>query len=144
MKKSIGVALVMAGVMAGMVALSGMYQTQAEEKAPPAKKPALQKFMRAKLELSQKILEGLVSEDFEVIEKNAQGLLLLAIAEEWKVSNDPLYTQHSQEFRRTVKQIGKMAKDQNLDGASLGFVQLTMGCIECHRFVRNQLVAGEK
>lgn len=159
MKKKFGFTVVVASLAVALGSLCFLYQTSAEDKAnadkasavkagaqdkkPPEKKPALQKFMRAKLEHSQKVLDGLVTEDFELIEKHAQAMLLLAIAEEWKVSNDPLYTQHSQEFRRTVKQIGKMAKDRNLDGASLAFMQLTMNCIECHRFVRNQLIAGE-
>jgi hypothetical protein len=30
----------------------------------------------------------------------------------------------------------KMAKDKNLDGAALAYVQLTMSCVNCHKYVR--------
>lgn len=107
-------------------------------------KPGLQAFMQRKLEFSQAALEGLVTEDFEQIEKSAGGMLVLSKAEEWQVSNDMLYRQHSNEFQRVLKQLEKAAKDKNIDGSSLAFVQMTMNCIECHRFVRDKLVAAER
>ena len=36
--------------------------------------------------------------------------LLLSVAEEWKVSKESLYVQHSEEFRRAVKQVDKMSR----------------------------------
>lgn len=123
---------------------AGEKQTEKKQPAKKAeKKPTLQKFMHAKLELSQDLLHGLVIEDFDRIEKRARAMSILTVAEEWNVSNDPLYKQHSDQFSRTAKQIVAAAEKQNLDAASLGFVQLTMTCIECHRFVRNQLVTKE-
>src|SRR6185369_7972559 len=83
----------------------------------PAKKPALQKFMRAKLNLSQGLLEGLVVEDFTQLDRDSKALLVLSLAEEWNVSNDSLYKQHSEEFRRAIKQLGKAAQEKNLDAA---------------------------
>jgi hypothetical protein len=126
---------------AGGFGLAQAFQAADEPETPPLRSPALQKFMRGKLALSQGILEGLVVEDFERIEKNSAGLMLMSAAAQWQVSNDPIYKQHSNEFQRTVKQLQKAAKEKNLDGASLGFVQLTMNCIECHRFTRTVLLA---
>ena len=149
MSKRVMITLLLTGVVVGGSWFSRDQVTRAQDKAEkvekaPAKKPALQKFMRAKLDLSQGLLEGLVTENFELIDKNAKNLLALSIAEEWNISNDPLYIQHSKEFRQTVKQISKMANNKNLDGASLSFVQMTMSCMECHRFVRNDLIAERK
>lgn len=131
------------GAIAGVALFLGDSPSSAADKEPAAKKPALQKFMQAKLDLSQGLLEGLVTEDFDLIDKNAKGLLLLSIAEEWNVSKDPLYKQHSDEFRSAVKQISKMAQEKNLDGASLGFVKVTMSCIECHKLVRSPSFATQ-
>ena len=143
--------LLLTGLVVGGGSFRSHFATGAQDKVKktetakaPAKKPALQKFMRAKLDLSQGILEGLVTEDFATIEKNAKSLQVLSIAEEWNVSNDPIYVQHSKDFRQTVAQISKMAAAKNIDGASLSFVQMTLSCIECHRFVRNELIAQEK
>lgn len=135
--------LLLSGIVAGMSSFRVSPAAIGDDKPAAPKKSVLQKFMQAKLDMSQALMEGLVTEDFDRLEKNAKALLLLSIAEEWKVSADPLYKQHSEEFRRAVKQIDKMAMSRNLDGASLSFVQMTMSCIECHRFVRNVLVTKQ-
>lgn len=139
-------------LIAGVVAVAGVQigskQGVGDELTaiPPkfSDKPGLQKFMHQKLSLSQDVLEGLVTEDFEKIQKNAAAMLVLSKAEEWQVSNDMLYRQHSHEFQRVLKQMEKSAKDKSIDGSSLAFVQMTMNCIECHRFVRDILVADQK
>ncbi len=43
--------------------------------------------------------------------------LRLSQAEQWRISNDALYKQHSAEFLRAAKQLTKGAKDSNLDAA---------------------------
>lgn len=113
----------------------------AEAPKGPAKTPAMQKFMRAKLSLTQGILEGLVSEDFERINRNSNALILLTAAEEWKQQGTPLYKQHSDEFRTAVKDLRAMAQKKNLDGAALAYLHVTTSCIECHRYVRSPLIA---
>jgi hypothetical protein len=112
-----------------------------DEKAAP-KKTALQTFMRRKLESSQKILEGLAVEDFDLIAQGAKDLKGISAAAEFVVSKDALYTQHANEFRRIVDRLEKTAKEKRLDGSALSYMDLTMSCIECHRFVRNVLIAG--
>lgn len=138
--------LVLIGGLVVAVSLPSVAPQSIGEEKPAGRlrfsdKPGLQEFMRRKLDLSQSVLEGLVTEDFDKIDKGAVALLVLSKAEEWQVSNDMLYRQHSNEFQRAIKQLEKGAKDKNIDGASLAFVQMTMNCIECHRFVRDKLVA---
>ena len=127
-----------AGLNSG--ARSGIGDEQATKGSKFSDKPGLQAFMHRKLDLSQDVLEGLVTENFEKIQKNATAMLVLSKAEEWQVSNDMLYRQHSHEFQRVLKQMEKSAKDKSIDGSSLAFVQMTMNCIECHRFVRDKLM----
>ena len=118
-------------------------RTQAEDtqkKAPPKKSAVMQAFMKVKLTQAQAMLEGLTVEDFDQIERNAAAMFLLTKAEQWKASKDPQFLQHSQEFERVTTQLAKYAKDKNLDGASLMYVQLTLNCIECHRFVRDKAI----
>lgn len=93
-------------------------------------------FMRAKLQHSQKVLEGLAMEDFDLIAKNSQKLSLLSLAEDWQVLETPEYAQHSMEFRRSADALTEAAKKKNLDGAALQYVDVTLKCVNCHKYVR--------
>lgn len=99
-------------------------------------------FMRVKLSQSQKVLEGLALEDFDMIAKNAQAMSLLSQESNWKVLQTAEYLRQSQDFQRTADAIRDAAKKKNLDGAALGYVELTMKCIQCHKYVRNVRMAS--
>jgi hypothetical protein len=103
----------------------------------------LAKFMRAKLGSTDKILEGLVTEDFEKIAEGAKELETLSSAEQWRVSNDAMYAHFSADFRLVAKNLQKDAADKELDAASMKYIRLTLSCIECHKFVRATLVADQ-
>jgi hypothetical protein len=99
-------------------------------------------FMKVKLSQSQKVLEGLALEDFDMIAKNAQAMSLLSQESNWKVLQTAEYLRQSQDFQRTADAIRDAAKKKNLDGAALGYVELTMKCIQCHKYVRNVRMAA--
>jgi len=111
-------------------------------KPPKAKAPdrELGEFMRKKLEASNKILEGLALEDTDLIKEGASQLAEMSHTEKWLVSQDPMYKQFSNEFRRNALKLVEAANDRNIDRAALRWMDTTMSCIECHRFVRNDLV----
>lgn len=98
-------------------------------------------FMRAKLEHSQKVLEGLTMEDFDKIAKHAQEMSLLSQASTWQVLQTPEYHDRSVEFRRSVDTLTEAAKKKNLDGAALAYVDVTMKCVSCHKYVRKVRMA---
>jgi len=114
-------------------------QAQAKRQEPKA---ALSDFMRQKLDASNQILEGLVTEDFELVGKGASELQELSTSEEWRISNDALYRQYSAEFLRIVQRLEKSAKDKKLEGSTLIWIEATMGCIECHKHARSILIAA--
>lgn len=117
---------------------------QSDARPEKAKEPALAKFMRAKLNASAQILEGLCLEDFEAIQKGAEKLQSMSNEERWRVSNDAMYRQQSAEFRDAVDNILTAAKEKkNLDSAALAWTKTTLSCIECHRWVRNTLLADQ-
>jgi len=93
-------------------------------------------FMRAKLEHSQKVLEGLTLEDFDKIAKHAQEMSLLSQASTWQVLQTPEYHDRSVEFRRSVDAITEAARKKNLEGTALAYVEATMKCVSCHKYVR--------
>jgi hypothetical protein len=106
------------------------------------KENELSAFMRAKLLHSQKILEGLTTEDYNMVAKHSQELSLLSQAESWQVFQTPEYMQHSAEFRRSADSLTKAAKEKNMDGAALAYVEVTFKCINCHKYVRRVRTAG--
>lgn len=97
----------------------------------------LSKFMRRKLGHSQKVLEGVVVKDFDMIAKNAQAMGLLSLDASWQVIQTAEYFQRSTEFRRTASTLERMAREENLDGAGLSYIQLTTQCFDCHKYVRD-------
>ena len=104
-------------------------------------KPPVATFMRAKLGHTQKLLEALTTEDFETMAKESQQLSLLTLAEQWEVLQTADYQQHSREFRRTADSLTEAAQKKNLDGAAFAYVELTMKCVNCHKYIKKARMA---
>jgi hypothetical protein len=94
-------------------------------------------FMRAKLDHAQKVMEGLALEDYAVIAKHSQELSLISQASNWQVLQTPEYRNQSTEFRRATDAIRNAAQKKNLDGATLAFMEMTLKCVQCHKYVRD-------
>lgn len=130
MRKSLGITTALVGALAlGIPTVRSL----ADE---PKKDEARQALMQRKLKESQKALEGLALNDFKKISASADELIEISKAAEWKVLKDPQYELFSNEFRRRAEQMGKAAREKNLDGATLAYVEVTMTCVRCHQHVR--------
>ena len=105
---------------------------------PP--KGKLAGFMRPKLEHSKGVLEGLALENFDLVAKNARAMKELSEAAEWKISPNLTYLRYSGEFQRLADELIEQAKDKNIDGATLAYVQLTLNCVNCHKYVRRNRI----
>jgi hypothetical protein len=92
--------------------------------------------MHKKLENAQKVLEGVAMRDFSLISKHAEELMLLSQQAEWHVLKTPRYDVCSNEFRRSVEDLIHKAKEKNIDGAALSYVEMTLACVKCHKYVR--------
>lgn len=117
-------------------------ETKAAEKAAKDEKPGIKKtvlraFMRKKLAASEKVLEGLAVEDFDMIAEGAKQLKVTAGAAEFMAFNDAEYVEHADDFRRIINKLAVAAKEKRLDGATLAFLDVTMSCVECHKHVRS-------
>ncbi|MBX3415165.1 MAG: hypothetical protein KF708_20945 [Pirellulales bacterium] len=136
MKSMMNTSMLVAFVLVAVVAMLGLVSSV--RSAPPqrAKPNEVADFMQLKLRHSQEVLEGLAVEDFDQIAKNAQDLSLLSQAASWNVLQTEEYLQQSGEFRRTADALTKAAKEKNLDAAAIRYVELTMKCVHCHKYVR--------
>jgi hypothetical protein len=95
-----------------------------------------QELMQKKLKCSQSVLEGVALNDFDKIADNADQLIAISQKAEWVVVKTPQYELFSNQFRKAAESLGKNAKAKNLDGAALDYVDLTMTCVKCHKYVR--------
>jgi cytochrome c556 len=106
----------------------------AQDKSDHAKKEKT--FMRVKLGHIQKVLEGLLTEDFELIIVNSQKISLLTRAFGWQMLESTEYAERSADFRRSVDQLTKEAEKKDIDAAALAYMDVTMKCFQCHKYVR--------
>lgn len=102
---------------------------------------AMKSFMRQKLAASNDILEGLCTDQLEMVEAGAEVLLKMSREERWRASNDMLYRRYSTEFTDAVTDMKEKAKAQSIDGTSLAWINATMKCLKCHEWVRNTVIA---
>ena len=108
--------------------------------APRRKKDDQQAaLMRAKLASSQKIVEGLVSKNFDDIKRGAEELLKICKATEWEAHPDEAYTHHRKELMRQSEKMINAAARENLDGAAYSYIHALTTCISCHDYCRDVL-----
>jgi hypothetical protein len=110
-----------------------------QEQTIPGTTKQLSPLMRMKLDKSKEILEGLTVEDFDQIARNARSLKLLSMESGWNVLQTAEYANQSSDFRRTCELIEKAARDKDMGRAALGYVALTVRCVECHSYMRQQV-----
>ncbi|MFV0445121.1 MAG: hypothetical protein ACK5Q5_16215 [Planctomycetaceae bacterium] len=112
--------------------------------ASPADADAqLRTFMRRKLEASSQILEGLTTDDFQLVKDGARRLQEMSTAEKFRVSKDPIYRQFNADFNEITRQLIQAADDGNADRAAMKWMDATINCMDCHRFVRGMHIARD-
>jgi hypothetical protein len=94
--------------------------------------------MQKKLKASQKVLEGVAKNDFDAVQTNADALIDISNKAEFNSIKSADYEMFSNQFRRTAESLIKNAKDKNTDGAALAYVDMTLVCVKCHKYVRER------
>jgi cytochrome c556 len=61
----------------------------------------------------------------------------------WRARESGEYEVLSAEFRKQAEALAKAAKDRNPDAVSLAYVQMTLSCVNCHKYMRGGKKAGE-
>jgi hypothetical protein len=126
-----------------VVLAAGHAPSQDGKKDPPPAKAKQDprspqaKLMAEKLKHAQLLLDGLATNDFAKITKAADELLVISKAAEFTAARKTReYQLHTNNFRRALEEIAKKAKEKNLEGATLGYVDMTLTCVRCHQHTR--------
>ena len=95
-------------------------------------------WMEQKLRLSKGVLEGLANADFEAIGKNAEIMHGLNRVEAFVRRRTEGYRHQLRQFNIANKALLRASQEENLDGATLAFNQLTISCVNCHKHLRER------
>ena len=98
--------------------------------------------MRQKVAYSQQVLVGITLEDYGLIATNAKKLMELSNKTNWYSRQVPEYELFLNEFRRNAQELREAGRQKNLDAASLAYVQMTLSCVSCHKFIRQSSGTG--
>lgn len=143
-KKTMAVML-MGAMMLPLVNQSS--QSVADEPAKPVAKESAKDhesaekpvsfWMEKKLEYTQEILRGLAVGDLETVAEKAEQMRVVSRIEGWVRNKKPGYRSQFQAFQLANAEILRNAKANNLDGATIGFQQLAVSCVSCHKILRD-------
>jgi len=118
-----------------MTATLALHPARGGDEQAKEKEPSI--WMKQKLVASQNILAGLTKADFGAIEKNAQSMLVVGYLEKWVRAETPGYQNLMKDFEYANKSMTLAARERNLDGATIAYLQLTISCVNCHKIVRD-------
>lgn len=138
------VAAIAIALIVGWLGLPNAASFVIAQDAPKKRDEALRTFMRQKLEACSQILEGITTEDAALVQQGAGTLAKMSAAEKWRVSNDVMYKQFSEEFQRTANKLSASAEKGNFDDVTLKWIDATLSCVECHKFVRGMRLADRR
>jgi hypothetical protein len=100
--------------------------------------------MKQKLRHAQFLLDGLAREDFSLIHDHASELKKLGSESLKRVSPNLTYVKYSAEFVSILDELDRRAKEQDLNGATLSYIRLTINCVECHKFTRDNRIMDQR
>ena len=135
-------ALVLA--MAGALAAQGPALPQNPRDDPEQVRKVLNQAMAKKLKHAQELVAALALEDFVRLADNARTLRQIGQDTLWKVSPNLTYVKYSAEFASAAEELERRAKERDLNGATLSYVRLTISCVECHKFIRDNRILDPK
>jgi hypothetical protein len=108
---------------------------QDQEDEPDVKQAARQKFMQGKLDSNKKIVQGLTTNDFTLVQEGATEVSAYVKGQSWFVLDTPQYKSYSEDMRLAAEKLEKAAADRNIEAAALRYFELTVKCIDCHQYI---------
>jgi hypothetical protein len=122
------------GLVLGVIAIGGSIGAAAQT-------TRLRGVMQAKLDHSQRILEAVVTSNWQLLETESRQLAMVVNDPAWTVLKFPEYNRHSEAFVRATSDLQDAARLRDLEVASLGFIALSTSCVSCHRAIARMRLA---
>jgi hypothetical protein len=101
----------------------------------------MKQVMRTKLDHSQRILEAVVTSDWQLLDRESREMSLVARDPAWNALTLPEYVRHSEAFLRATDDLIAASRLRDVESASLGFISLTTSCVNCHRYLARARIA---
>lgn len=114
-------------------ALLNASPTFAETKIPNT----TQMLMKQKLAAAHGLLEGIVRNDFNTLKENAALLKNISKASTWHKSDSEIFMSYARSFQNAADFLVTNAQAKNQEGVALGYVRVTLECMQCHNHVRD-------
>lgn len=112
-------------------------QTRAAQEAQPPRPPTShQLLMRDKLTHANKALEGLSMHDFGMIAEAGKTLGVISRAAAMNANRTEQYVRFSKNFQEQARDLERHAVERNIDAASMDYVRITLTCVQCHNYIR--------
>lgn len=92
--------------------------------------------MRLKLAQAQTLLEALTLEDYDKMQAAAKDLKDISHATTWYKADDPVFIRFAKSFQNSSDNLVIEAAKKDLQGVALGYIRMTMDCLQCHSHVR--------
>lgn len=97
--------------------------------------------MREKLERAENILEAVVTSDWVSLETNSRELERLTNDPRWTVLKYPEYARQTAGFVKAIQALHLAAAQRDLEKTPRAYVDVTLKCVECHRYLARQRIA---
>ena len=123
----------------GLSILCALFAPDVEKEEKPVVAAESTKFtvwMDVKVEESQKVFAALARADFKGIVGSTEKLKKVSKLEGLVRRNAPGYRTQLRSFEFAVDEIQQQAKRENIEGVTMGFNQLTLSCVNCHKQLR--------
>jgi hypothetical protein len=130
--------------VAGLLALTvphGIAQNPKEKPKTdtPPNLPNEAQVMQVKLKRAQAILEALAKEDFKTLGESAESLVRISTATAFlRAYKTEEYEFQTRVFQKSAETLAAKAKEKNIDGATLAYLDMTQSCVACHNHFRGK------
>ena len=95
-------------------------------------------FMRQKLTYTQGIVEGLVSEKYELVVTNGTALRNMSLTNAFFQLGNPDYFERIKHFQAKVDGLVNAAKAKDLEKSSEQYSEVVNSCVACHKSFRRE------
>ena len=98
----------------------------------------VESLMKAKAGYAHRLLDAVVLGELETARDQAFRLKAVAETADWNVMDTPEYVRESEAFIRATDRLLQSAGSKNPEAVALAYVEVTLSCVHCHRYVSAQ------